>query len=84
VKYPNLKDITLMVAIPDKPSLVALIDMDKGSMVDVRNKKFVKSIPQWGGKCILFQHVLIVILNVIFLFLFLYNRQIIFNELYEL
>ena len=66
VKYPNLKDITLMVAIPDKPSLVALIDMDKGSMVDVRNKKFVKSIPQWGGKCILFQHVLIVILNVIF------------------
>ena len=49
VKYPNLKDITLMVAIPDKPSLVALIDPDKGNMVDVRNKKFVKSIPQWGG-----------------------------------
>ena len=49
VKYPNLKDITLMVAIPDKPSLVALIDPDKGNMVDVRNKKFVKSFPQWGG-----------------------------------
>ena len=50
VKYPNLKDITSLVAIPDKPSLVALIDPDKGNMVDVRNKKFVKSIPQWGGK----------------------------------
>ena len=49
VKYPNLKDITMIVAIPDKPSVVALIDQDKGNMVDVRNKKFVKSIPQWGG-----------------------------------
>ena len=52
VKYPNLKDITLMVAIPDKPSIVVLIDMDKGNMIDVRNKKFEKSIPQWGGMSI--------------------------------
>ena len=49
VKYPNLKDISSMVAIPDKPSIVALIDQDKGNMIDVRNKKFVKAIPQWGG-----------------------------------
>ena len=39
----------MLVAIPDKPSVVALIDQDKGNMVDVRNKKFVKAIPQWGG-----------------------------------
>ena len=49
VKYPNQKDISMLVAIPDKPSVVALIDQDKGNMVDVRNKKFVKAIPQWGG-----------------------------------
>ena len=52
VKYPNLKEITMLVTIPDKPGQVALIDQDKGNMIDVKNKKFVKSIPQWGGMSI--------------------------------
>ena len=39
----------MIVTSPDKPSQVALIDMDKGNLMDVRNKKFVRSIPDWGG-----------------------------------
>ena len=30
---------------------MALIDLDKGNLMDVKNKKFVRSIPQWGGRC---------------------------------
>ena len=51
VKYPNFKEVTMIVALPDKPAQVALIDQDKGNMIDVKNKKFVRSIPQWGGCC---------------------------------
>ncbi len=51
VKYPNFKEVSMIVALPDKPWQVALIDVDKGNIVDVKNKKFVRSIPQWGGRC---------------------------------
>ena len=50
VKYPNFKEVTLLVAIPGKDIEVALIDQDKGNIVDVQNKKFVRSLNHWGGK----------------------------------
>ncbi len=37
------------MALPDKPSVIGLIDSDKGNLVDVLNKKFVRSIPGWDG-----------------------------------
>ena len=40
-----------MVVLPEKPGLVALIDVDKGNIMDVVNKKLVKSIQGWGGNC---------------------------------
>ena len=51
VKYPNFKEVSMIVALPDKPWQVALIDVDKGNIMDVKNKKYVRSIPQWGGRC---------------------------------
>ena len=92
LKYPNFKEVAMVVALPDKPWQVALIDLgwriiprinrqskcfrsyhlvkewlrakfkgwtvarskhhsqDKGNVMDVKNKKFVRSIPQWGGR----------------------------------
>ncbi|XP_045112132.1 NACHT and WD repeat domain-containing protein 2-like isoform X2 [Portunus trituberculatus] len=50
LKYPSLKDFHLVVPLPNKPTQVALIDQDKGNIVDIRSKKFVRSIPKWGGK----------------------------------
>ena len=50
IKYPKFKDITELVPIPDRASQVAVIDQDKGNVIDIRNKKFVKSFPNWGGK----------------------------------
>ena len=40
-----------MVVIPEKSGLVALIDVDKGNIMDVVNKKHIKSIQGWGGNC---------------------------------
>ena len=49
IKYPKLKDITELVPMPDKASQVAVIDQEKGNVIDIRNKKFIKSFPNWGG-----------------------------------
>ena len=32
----------MIVALPDKPWQVALIDQDKGNIMDVKNKKFAR------------------------------------------
>ena len=42
VKYSNFKEVTMIVALPDKPWQVALIDQDKGNIMDVKNKKFAR------------------------------------------
>ena len=41
--------VTMIVGLPDKPFQVALIDQEKGNIMDIKNKKFVRSIPEWGG-----------------------------------
>ena len=49
VKYPNFKDVNIVCGLPDKPWQVALIDQDKANIIDVNNKRFVRSILNWGG-----------------------------------
>ena len=51
VKYPNFKEVIMICGLPDKPGQVALIDQDKGNIMDIKNKKYVRAIPQWGGSC---------------------------------
>ena len=50
VKYPNFKDVQMIVPVPDKPYEIALIDQDKGNIMDIRHRKFIRSISHWGGK----------------------------------
>ena len=49
VKYDGFKEVNNMVVLPEKPGTVALIDAEKGNIMDIVNKKFVKSIMGWGG-----------------------------------
>ena len=51
IKYPGFKEVLKLVALPDKPSVVAMIDVDKGNLIDITQKKFIKSIPCWDGTC---------------------------------
>ena len=51
IKYPGFKEVIKLVALPDKPSVVATIDVDKGNLIDIVQKKFIKSIPFWDGTC---------------------------------
>lgn len=49
VKYPNFKEVTMICGLPDKPWQVALIDADKGNIMDIKDKMYVRAIPSWGG-----------------------------------
>ena len=51
VKYNGFKEVTKIIALPDKPSVVALIDVDKGNLMDIIQRRFIKSIPCWDGTC---------------------------------
>ena len=65
-RYSNYKNVTKVVTLPDRPSVVALIDVDKvcndtrtsggswspqGNLMDILQQKFLKSIPFWDGTC---------------------------------
>lgn len=45
----NVKDITNIVSITEKPYFVALLEGDKANLYDVKNKKWIKTIPSWNG-----------------------------------
>ena len=47
--YFHLKP-TKIINLPGKLSQVALIDQEKGNIMDIENKKYVRSIPNWGGE----------------------------------
>ena len=51
LNFLTIQEIQSMVVLPEKPGIVALIDVDKGNIMDVVNKKLVKSIQGWGGNC---------------------------------
>lgn len=64
LKYPNYKDFHSVIPMPNRPSQMALIDPDKGNIVDVRTKKFIRSIHKWGGKVsLIFTSDLLVFIN---------------------
>ena len=51
IKYAGFKEVIKIVALPDKPSVVALIDVEKGNLIDILQQKYLKSIPAWDGTC---------------------------------
>ena len=50
-KYPNSKPIIKLVIIPNFQLTIALIDVDKGNIIDLTKKVFVRSILNWNGTC---------------------------------
>ena len=51
IKYNGFKEVLKIVALPDKPSVIALIDVDKGNQIDIIQQKHIRSINGWDGTC---------------------------------
>lgn len=37
------------MAMPHKAHLIAVITVDKGAIIDIRNKKHLRNVPKWSG-----------------------------------
>lgn len=46
-----MQDVLQLVPMPNKGHLLAVMDPDKGSVLDIRTKRLVRAIPKWGGSC---------------------------------
>lgn len=44
-----IKEIVSLVPMPHKASQVAVISGEKGSIIDIKSKKHIRTIPKWGG-----------------------------------
>ena len=40
-----------MVAMPTRPNQVALIDVERAILLDIKGKRAVRTVPKWGGNC---------------------------------
>ncbi|CAH0549743.1 unnamed protein product [Brassicogethes aeneus] len=49
LKMCGIKDIAGLVAMPHKGNQVAVMATDKGAIVDIKNKKHLRTVPKWGG-----------------------------------
>lgn len=47
----NLQEVITTIPLPSKPSQIAVISSEKGSIIDIKLKRNVRSIPKWGGSC---------------------------------
>ncbi|XP_039442775.1 NACHT and WD repeat domain-containing protein 2 [Culex pipiens pallens] len=49
LKGCNIKEMVSLLPLQNKPSQVAVITNEKGSIMDIKIRKHVRSIPKWGG-----------------------------------
>lgn len=49
LKACGIKDIGSLIAMPHKGHLIAVMNIDKGAIIDIKSKKYLRSIPKWGG-----------------------------------
>lgn len=40
-----------MVPLPHKPNQIGVIGAEKGSIIDIKTKRHIRSIPKWNGSC---------------------------------
>ncbi|XP_043496559.1 NACHT and WD repeat domain-containing protein 2 [Polistes fuscatus] len=49
VKLPGFKDIICITPMPNKGHWVGIIGSDKGAILDINKKKFIRVVPKWSG-----------------------------------
>ena len=45
----SVKDVTNLVAVTERPYIVALLENEKTNLYDVKNKRWIKTIQSWTG-----------------------------------
>lgn len=51
LKGYNIKEVLTVIPLPHKPTQIGVIGSEKGSIVDIKSKRHIRSIPKWNGSC---------------------------------
>eukprot|EP00106_Octopus_bimaculoides_P010882 XP_014778324.1 PREDICTED: NACHT and WD repeat domain-containing protein 2-like [Octopus bimaculoides] len=49
LKYSNYKDIQEVVAMPHEAHQIAVVDSEKGNIIDLKKKTLIRSVMRWNG-----------------------------------
>lgn len=49
LKGCSIKEVLNLVPMPHKANQLAVISSEKGSIIDIKTKRHIRSIPKWGG-----------------------------------
>ncbi|XP_031624197.1 uncharacterized protein LOC116341344 [Contarinia nasturtii] len=47
----NIKEVITIVPLPHKSTQIGIIGSEKGSIIDIKTKRHIRSIPKWNGSC---------------------------------
>lgn len=45
------ENVLKVISLPHKATQVAVITSEKGSIIDIKSKKYIRSVPKWDGSC---------------------------------
>lgn len=45
------QEVLTTIPMPHKPNQIAVITSEKGSIIDIKTKRHIRSIPKWNGSC---------------------------------
>ncbi|XP_039275654.1 NACHT and WD repeat domain-containing protein 2 [Nilaparvata lugens] len=51
IKIPGVKEVSFLVAMPNRGNHVAMVDLEKSTILDLKTKRPARAIPRWGGIC---------------------------------
>lgn len=46
-----LQEVLNVIPLPHKPNQIAVVSSEKGSILDIKSKRHIRSIPKWNGSC---------------------------------
>lgn len=45
------QEVLTVIPLPHKPTQIGVIGSEKGSIIDIKTKRHIRSIPKWNGSC---------------------------------
>lgn len=46
-----MQEVLAVVPLPHKPNQIGVIGGEKGSIIDIKTKRHIRSVPKWNGSC---------------------------------
>lgn len=47
----KFQEVLTIIPLPHKPTQIGVIGSEKGSIIDIKSKRHIRSIPKWNGSC---------------------------------